>query len=87
MKLADIQNIQLKNDLPVIKSKINGFDGVGSILKGEFSSDIGNVTLYVDTSKPPFIYIKTSSELIILNGQSKSKTETLFNELNSDIKK
>lgn len=86
VNLSEIQNVQLKNDLPLIKSKLNGL-GLGSIQKGKFSSDIGNVTLYIDTSNPPFIYIKTTSELIILNDQSKSKTEALFNELNSDIKK
>lgn len=85
VNLSEIQSVQLKDDLPVIESKINGL-GLGSIRKGKFSSDIGNVTLYIDSSKPPFIYIKTTSELIILNDQSKSKTETLFNELNLDIK-
>ncbi|WP_041276039.1 hypothetical protein [Desulfosporosinus acidiphilus] len=86
VNIKEIQSVQLKNELPVIISKINGLDGFGSTRKGEFSSDIGNVTLYIDTTKPPFIYIKTPSELIILNNQSKSKTEALFNELNSDTK-
>jgi len=86
VNLSEIQSVQLKNDLPVIQSKINGL-GLGSIQKGKFSSGIGNVTLYIDSSKPPYIYIKTTSELIILNDQSNSKTEALFNELNSDIKK
>jgi hypothetical protein len=83
VNLSDIQSIQLKNDLPVIKSRINGL-GLGSIQKGKFLSDIGNVTLYIDSSKPPFIYIKTTSELIIINDQSNSKTEALFTKLNSD---
>ncbi|HEY8909392.1 MAG TPA: DUF3784 domain-containing protein [Desulfosporosinus sp.] len=86
VKLSEIQSVQLKNELPVIQSKINGL-GLGSIQKGKFSSNMGNVTLYIDTSKPPFIYMKTTSELIILNDQSKSKTEALFTELNSDIRK
>lgn len=86
VELSEIRSVQLTADLPVIQTKINGL-GLGSILKGEFSSDIGNVTLYIDTSKPPFIYIKTTTELIILNDQSKSKTEALFDELNSDMKK
>lgn len=86
VNLSEIQSVHLKDDLPVIESKINGL-GLGSIQKGKFSSDIGNVTLYIDSSKSPFIYIKTTSELIILNDQSKSKTEILFNELNLDIKK
>ena len=85
VNISEIKSIQLKNDLPVIQLKINGL-GLGSIQKGKFSSDIGNVILYIDTSKPPFIYIKTTSELIILNDQSKSKTEALFDELNLNVK-
>ncbi|HZK53044.1 MAG TPA: DUF3784 domain-containing protein [Desulfosporosinus sp.] len=85
VNLSEIQDVQLKDDLPLIKLRLNGL-GLGSIQKGSFSSDIGNVTLYIDKSTPPFIYIKTTSELIILNDQSKAKTEALFNELDSDIK-
>lgn len=82
IELEEIQSVQLKEDLPEIISKINGFNGVGTILKGRFSSDIGDVTLFIDSSKPPFIYIQTETEMIILNDQSGSKTEALYEELN-----
>jgi hypothetical protein len=86
VKLSDIKSVQLKNDLPAIGTKLNGL-GIGTILKGKFSSKIGGVTLYVDTAKSPYIYITTTTEMIILNDQTKDKTQSLYEELNSDIKK
>lgn len=81
----DIQSVQIKNNLPDIQAKIYGA-GPGLIVKGKYTTDIGNVTLYVDTRVPPFIYIHTTSGLIILNDESKEKTEVLFEKLNSEIK-
>lgn len=81
--LSDIKSMQLKNDLPANLSKVNG-SGIGTILKGKYSSSIGDVTVYIDTSVPPFIYINTKSGLIILNDQS--KTQTLYEELKLSVK-
>ncbi len=86
INLSDIKSVQLKDDLPANLSKVDGL-GLGTILKGKFTSNIGDVTVYIDTSEPPFIYINTTSGLIILNDQSRTKTQTLFDELNSDIKR
>lgn len=87
INLSEIKNVQLKNDLlPANLSKVNGL-GLGTILKGKFTSNIGDVTVYIDSSIPPYIYINTTSGLIILNEQSKTKTQTLFGELNSNIKR
>lgn len=86
INLSDIKSVQVKNDLPANLSKVNGL-GLGTILKGKFTSNIGDVTVYIDSSIPPYIYINTTSGLIILNNQSKTKTQTLFSELNSNIKR
>jgi hypothetical protein len=85
IKLSDIKSIQLKNDLPSNLSRVDGY-GFSTIVKGKCTSDIGNVTVYIDTSKPPYIYISTTSGLVILNDQSKLKTQSLYEKLNSDIK-
>lgn len=85
ISLSDVSSVQLKTNLPANLSRTNGY-GFGSILKGKCSSDLGNVTVYVDTSKPPFIYLTTSSGLIILNDQSADKTQALYDTLNSSVK-
>ncbi|KLU59792.1 hypothetical protein CEB3_c39260 [Peptococcaceae bacterium CEB3] len=83
--LSDIKSVQLKNELPANLSKVDGL-GIGTILKGKYSSDIGDVTVYIDTSAPPFIYINTKFGLIILNDRAKTQTQTLYEELNSNVK-
>ena len=83
VRLSDIQSVALKNDVPDIGTKLNGL-GLGSILKGRFSTGAGDAMLYVDTSKPPFIYIKTANETIILNDSTKAKTQNLYSELRAD---
>lgn len=84
IKISDITKIQIKNYLPGSLSRIAGY-GNGSIVKGKCSSDIGNVTLYVDTSQHTFIYLTTKSGIVILNDQTTAKTESLYNTLNQHI--
>jgi hypothetical protein len=39
------------------------------------------VTVYIDTSKPPFIYLTTENGLIILNDRTAEKTQALYDLL------
>ena len=80
VKLSDITGIQLKDSPPANLSKVNGSD-FGSRLKGRFSSSSGDVTLFIDTSKPNFIWLDTSKGLIVLNDQTKTGTQALYDKL------
>lgn len=80
VSLSDIQNVQLKTNMPDNLIKTDGL-GLGSMLKGEFQSGGEEMKVYVDTSKPPFIYINTTHGLIIINDQTKAKTQSLYEEL------
>jgi hypothetical protein len=85
VSLSDIEKVRLENNMPGGLSKTNGLD-LGSILRGEFQAGGNEMNVYVDTSKPPFIYIDTANGLVIINDQTKSKTQALYDELNSKIK-
>lgn len=77
----DISHISLERSLPSITFKNNG-SSVGTIKKGHFRLDgIGNAKLFVDTSKPPFIYIERNGQLVILNCQEEKETEQLYQSL------
>ena len=78
--LSDIEKVQLKNNMPTNISKDNGLD-LGTILKGEFEADSDKLHVYVDTTKPPFIYIYTKDGLTIANAQSKAETQALYKKL------
>lgn len=78
--ISDIRNMELKNSLPINLIKTNGA-ALGSMLKGNFESYGTKMKVFADASKPPFIYLYTSKETVILNGQSADKTEALYQEL------
>jgi hypothetical protein len=82
ISLSDIESMQLKDTMPDNLSKKNG-SGLGTILKGRFQSDGEDIQVYADTSKPPFLYIYTKNGLTIVNGQTKSDTQALLQEIQS----
>lgn len=84
VNLSDIRSVQLKTTVPSNLRRVNGY-GFGSIVKGKCTSDIGDVTVYIDTSKPPFLYVTTASGLIVLNCQSAEDTQSLYDQLNSAL--
>jgi flagellar basal body-associated protein FliL len=79
--LSDIKSVELKTELPGNLSRTNGYGGFGSVLKGHCSSDIGPVTVFLDTAVPPFIYLTTTDGNLILNTDTEEKTSVLYNEL------
>ncbi|HEX2938915.1 MAG TPA: DUF3784 domain-containing protein [Ruminiclostridium sp.] len=80
VSLSDIENVQIKDSLPGNLNKING-SNLGNLLKGTFESGTDELNVYVDASKPPFLYVYTKNGLIIINGQTKTETQSLYNEL------
>lgn len=83
--LSDVQSVELKDSLPGSIIKTNGL-WWRSIQKGEFEADGEKMNIYVDASKPPFIYINATDGLIIINDQTISLTQALYYKLQSDIK-
>ena len=78
--LSDVVNIKLDNNLPPNLLRTNG-SALGSSLKGNFQSNGTKLKIFVDSSKPPFIYLYTSDRVIIINDQSADKTQALYQEL------
>ncbi|SPF55209.1 conserved membrane hypothetical protein [Candidatus Desulfosporosinus infrequens] len=81
IKLSDIVGISIKDQIPEIQLKTNG-SGIGSMLKGYFKiKGIGQAKLFVDTQKPPFIFINIKSGLRIVNTEEPSETDRLYKKL------
>lgn len=85
IQLADIQKVELKTDLPGNLRRTNGY-GLGSVIKGYCSSDMGDVSVYIDTSRPPFIYLTTKSGTVILCDETAEKTKELYSSLTAAVK-
>lgn len=85
IKIDNIKSLKMLDSIPEIIFKTNG-SALGNKYKGYFNlKGISNATLYIDTSKPPFIYIeKDSGAIVILNCKDAEETRKLFEQLNGE---
>ncbi|MDQ7095210.1 hypothetical protein REC12_16555 [Desulfosporosinus sp. PR] len=84
INFSDIKNIQEKDNAPANLSKIYGYND-GTVLRGKFQSDGNDMMVYIDLSKPPFIYITTRTGMVIINDQTSAETHSLYEQLKSKI--
>lgn len=76
-----ITELELKDDLPVIERRTNG-SAVGSHLRGNFRTrEYGQVKLFIDTKKPPFIYFRNDGTVILINLENAEKTKDTYDQL------
>jgi len=62
-----IKSVELVEELPTVEMRTNG-SALGSKLKGHFrTKELGSVKLFVNTQKPPFIYLGTDKGITFLN--------------------
>jgi len=83
IEINNIKNLKMLDTIPEIIFKTNG-SALGNKYKGYFNLEgIKNATLYIDASKPPFVYIeKSSGAVVILNCKDAEETRKLFEQLN-----
>lgn len=81
-----IETVELREELPTILMRTNG-SALGSNLKGHFSTEeLGSVKLFVNTQKPPFIYLGTEDGVVVLNTKNADETKEVFREILQQIK-
>lgn len=82
--MKDIAEVALKDSIPQITRKINGYDA-GSIKKGAFHLEgLGSGTLFLQSSDGPFIYVTTNDSFIIINFRDSGKTQELYNNIQNN---
>jgi hypothetical protein len=85
--ITSISSMDLYSSMPEISTRTNG-SAVGTSLKGYFQvAGVGSALLFLDTSKPPFIFIRTSSKIYYLNTGDAVKTKALYDEIHAVWKK
>jgi hypothetical protein len=76
-----IEAVKLMEELPAIERRTNG-SALGSNLKGHFKTrELGSVKLFVNTEKPPFIYLETDDGVTIFNMKNADETQEIFTEI------
>ena len=84
-KWESIVSVELMEELPAIESRTNG-SALGSNLKGHFRTrELGSVKLFVNTQKPPFIYLETDDGITIFNLEEAVETQEIFREILSRL--
>lgn len=80
--ISDISKITLKDNIPAITIRTNGFS-VGSISKGYYNlAELGNCKLYLHSGNGPYIIILLrNGDKIIINRGTKAKTLEDFNAM------
>lgn len=78
---SSMEEVRLIDSLPDIEKRTNGSD-VGSHLKGHFrTTEYGSVKLFVNTEKPPFIFLQNNGRTIIFNLSDAEKTQDTIKEI------
>lgn len=86
-KYAEINQVQLLEELPEISLRTNGIS-LGPINKGHFKLEDGSsVMLFLRNTKPPFIHITFNSDRkpIIINSGDPASTNQIYQELSARI--
>lgn len=82
-----IEKVSIIEELPEIEMRTNG-SALGSNLKGYFrTKDKKIVKLFVNTSKPPYIFMETKYGIIIFNLKDKENTTIAYEAIKSQIEK
>jgi hypothetical protein len=77
---------RLMEELPAIEKRTNG-SALGSNLKGHFrTTGLEPVKLFVNTHRPPFIYLETEDGVTIFNMKNEDQTQEIYEELLRQIK-
>lgn len=85
-KIADIESVELLDELPKVITKSNGF-ATSELLKGRFRLEdpYAGGLLFIKEKKAPYLYITTNSDYLILNRDDPKETLQLYKELKLSI--
>lgn len=76
---------ELHENLPHIERRTNG-SAVGANLRGHFrTTELGDVKFFVNTKRPPFLYMTTLGRVTIFNGVSEEETREIFEAIEEQM--
>jgi len=82
-----IKAVKLMEELPDIERRTNG-SALGPNLRGYFKTkELGTVKLFVNTEKPPFIYLEANDGITILNLSNEDETKETYEKILGKMKK
>ncbi|MBS4196753.1 DUF3784 domain-containing protein [Lederbergia citri] len=80
--IEEIKSVELLDTLPEVITKTNGYASSGQ-LKGHFQLEepYGSGLLFVNKKNPPYLYVETNKDFLILNRKNIEDTRTIYESL------
>ncbi len=79
--LAEITEVSLCQRIPRILARTNGYAG-GRTLRGHFRlANLGDGQLFVRLGVPPYLFVRTQAEYVIVNFRDQARTQEVYEEL------
>lgn len=80
--IEEIKSVELLDTLPEVITKTNGYASSGQ-LKGHFllEEPYGSGLLFVNLKNPPYLYVATNKDFLILNKKNSEETKTIYESL------
>jgi hypothetical protein len=83
ISIAQIEQVSLEPAMPPVLGRPNGF-ALGGTLRGHFRVEgLGRVRLFVEYGAPPYVLVRASSGIVIVNFQDADRTRQLYAALSA----
>src|SRR5699024_6443575 len=85
--LSEITSVELWDELPTIEFRSNGISAANKKI-GNFKLEepYGRGLLFINGSEPPYLYIETDENYLILNDQDGEKVEEIYLEVKKEMR-
>jgi hydrogenase maturation factor len=86
LRVDDIEQLQMRETLPPIKTRTNGMDLFGIARRGIYQlEELGRTRMISFSAGGPFVLIHTGNEWIVINYKETDKTESLYQQLEAVV--
>lgn len=86
LRVEDIEQLQIRETLPTIKTRTNGMDLFGIAKRGIYElEELGRTRMISFSTGGPFILMHTGNEWIVINYKDSDETESLYQQLEAVV--
>lgn len=85
-RVDDIEQLQLREVLPTVKTRTNGMDLFGIARRGIYElEELGRTRMISFSTGGPFVLIHTGNEWIVINYKETDETESLYQQIKAVV--
>ena len=78
IRLKDVEHVSLEPALPAVQERVNAFT-FGDSLRGRYLlEDVGAAHLFVERGSPPYVKVRTTTNVVWINFRDPGRTRDLY---------